>query len=207
MLRRSRYSSITEGKYKHARIFPPAEGSPEREGWDKCISTPPNKRKEILPEIVKRLTGSESRFEKGWMDAWQTFGDDSWKEIKRRMPDPNGKISEDRIGTEGYLFEKEENTYVGFDKFSRVERALRKDDSGVSMSVTRKLAVALVLLWMLKQDEYSGDYIEGDEEVYPHVEKAIEMLKKSVSGSLRSASLAHAKRLATKIEKLIFKIR
>lgn len=77
------------------RSFVPAEGSKERDGWDKCLDMVPEARKRELKSILKSMDEPGMReYAKGWMDAWDTFGDASWKEIKRRMPDENKSIKE-----------------------------------------------------------------------------------------------------------------
>lgn len=87
------------------RNYAPTPGSEEREGWDKCLDTPPKQRKAALKGVVRSMDEpGRRRWAKGWMDAWDTFGMASFSEIKRRMK--GGKsIKESRLRRRGYLDE------------------------------------------------------------------------------------------------------
>jgi len=78
------------------RNFAPPEGSKEREGWDSCLDLKPDDRKKVLAKVVKEMDEPGRReWVKGWMDAWDTFKDASWDEIKRRMPSEKSSIKEE----------------------------------------------------------------------------------------------------------------
>ena len=83
---------LTERK----RAYAPAEGTDEREGWDKCLDLPPTERLKMVKKVTAQLSGGGGRgnWARGWMDAWDTFGDASWAEIKKRTGS-TGRIKEE----------------------------------------------------------------------------------------------------------------
>ena len=75
------------------RNFAPAEGTREREGWDKCLDLKPADRRKALKDVQSTADAPGQRdFYKGWMDAWDTFGDASWDDIKKRWSGGRGSI-------------------------------------------------------------------------------------------------------------------
>jgi len=63
------------------RVFPPPKGSPEREGWDRCLDTPPKDRAREMKRVVRMMDDpGMGAFCRGWMDCWDAVGTTPWRE-------------------------------------------------------------------------------------------------------------------------------
>lgn len=70
-------------RVSRVRAFPPAEGSDERDGWDSCLDIPGGQRSSYLKEVVKDMdTPGRREFARGWMDAYDTYKEKTWDEMK-----------------------------------------------------------------------------------------------------------------------------
>ncbi len=96
------------------RNFAPAAGTTEREGWDKCLDLKPAARSRALKDVQRTADEPGGReFYKGWMDAWDTFGNAPWDEIKARWSGGTGSIKEAIVAKHVRAFAQQ---VVGADK-------------------------------------------------------------------------------------------
>lgn len=76
-------SEMPPALFARKRIYPPAEGSDERQGWDKCLDIPGGERGQQLNSIMKMMDEPGMRaYTSGWMDAWDTYGEADYEEIE-----------------------------------------------------------------------------------------------------------------------------
>ena len=67
------------------RSYLPPEGTDTREGWDRCLDTRPEDREAALRAATAGPYGDSRHFINGWLDAWETFGEASFEDIRARI--------------------------------------------------------------------------------------------------------------------------
>jgi hypothetical protein len=85
-----------------ARSYPPAEGSQERDGWERCLDTPPDQRQQAMSDVVRSMDESGQReWAKGWMDCYEALKagtmQDPWAEKQARYAQTAGFSAGDHV--------------------------------------------------------------------------------------------------------------
>lgn len=139
---------VNSGRARAARkrTYAPSEGTAERDGWDRCLGIPGGERSRYVDDIMQSMDEPGGRsFAKGWLDAYDTYGEMSWAEMRAEKNPPlevearrafsETETSEDRLQEKGEQREFLDPACVP------VEERL-KFDTNDEVSVNKKLEIA-----------------------------------------------------------------